>query len=35
MGTGLDVLVVGGSLLWKQKQDDGFKENYQEQYELD
>jgi len=35
MGTGLDVLVVGGSLLWKQKQDEGLKENYKEQYELD
>jgi len=35
MGTGLDVLVVGGCLLWKHKQDEGLKENYKEYYELD
>ncbi len=35
MGIGLDVLVIGGSLLWKHQQDEGLKENYKEQYELD
>lgn len=35
MGTGLDVLVVGNMLLFKEEQDESLKENYVEKYELD
>jgi len=35
MGTELDVLAVGNYLLVKEEQDEAFKENYEERYELD
>ena len=35
MGTGLDVLIVGNHILYKDKQDHGLRESYEEKYELD
>ena len=35
MGTDLDALVVGNYLLYKEDQDEGLRENYEERYELD
>jgi carbamoyltransferase len=35
MGTEMDVLAVGGYVLYKEKQDEALKENYEELYELD
>lgn len=35
MGTGMDVLVVGNFLLFKEEQDESLVENYEERYELD
>jgi len=35
MGTELDVLVVGNSILYKEQQDASLKENYELKYELD
>ena len=35
MGTEMDVLAVGGYVLYKEKQDEALKENYEERYELD
>ena len=35
MGTEIDVLAVGNYLLYKEKQDEALKENYEERYELD
>ena len=35
MGTELDLLTVGDYLLLKTEQDAGFRENYEERYELD
>lgn len=35
MGTGLDALVVGNMLLFKEEQDESLKENYVDKYELD
>jgi carbamoyltransferase len=35
MGTGLDALVVGNMLLFKEGQDESLMENYVEKYELD
>ena len=35
MGTELDVLAVGNYLLYKEKQNDELKENYENRYELD
>ncbi|MDC3381466.1 carbamoyltransferase [Gammaproteobacteria bacterium] len=35
MGTEMDVLAVGGYVLYKEKQDEALKENYKERYELD
>jgi len=35
MGTEMDVLAVGYYLLYKEKQDETLKENYEERYELD
>ena len=35
MGTDLDVLVVGNTLLKKEEQDPALRENYEEKYELD
>ena len=35
MGTEMDVLAVGNCLLYKERQDEAFKENYEERYELD
>ena len=35
MGTEMDVLAVGNYVLYKEQQDEGLKENYEELYELD
>ena len=35
MGTEMDVLAVGRYVLKKEQQHEAFKENYEEQYELD
>ena len=35
MGTEMDVLAVGNFILYKEKQDETLKENYEELYELD
>ena len=35
MGTEMDVLAVGSYVLYKEQQEEAFKENYEEQYELD
>ena len=35
MGTEIDVLSIGSYVLYKEKQDENLKENYEEQYELD
>ena len=35
MGTEMDVLAVGNFVLYKEKQDEALKENYEERYELD
>ena len=35
MGTEMDVLVVGNFVLYKEKQDEALKENYEERYDLD
>ena len=35
MGTEMDVLAVGNYVLYKEDQDETFKENYKERYELD
>mgnify|MGYP000651531706 CR=1 FL=1 len=35
MGTEMDVLAVGNYVLYKEKQDEALKENYEERYELD
>ena len=35
MGTEMDVLAVGNYVLYKDKQDEALKENYEERYELD
>ena len=35
MGTGMDVLVVGNCLLYKEEQNPSLRENYEEKYELD
>ena len=35
MGTEMDVLAVGNYVLYKEKQDETLKENYEERYELD
>jgi carbamoyltransferase len=35
MGTDIDVLAVGNYVLYKEKQDEALKENYEERYELD
>ena len=35
MGTEIDVLAVGNYVLYKEKQDEALKENYEERYELD
>jgi carbamoyltransferase len=35
MGTEMDVLAVGNYVLYKAKQDEALKENYEERYELD
>ena len=35
MGTEIDVLSIGNYVLYKEKQDENLKENYEEQYELD
>ena len=35
MGTEMDVLAVGNYVLYKEQQDEGLKENYEERYELD
>jgi carbamoyltransferase len=35
MGTELDILAVGGYVLFKEQQDDTLKEDYQDRYELD
>ena len=34
-GYDLDALVVGNYLLYKEDQDEGLRENYEERYELD
>jgi hypothetical protein len=33
--TEMDVLAVGNFVLYKEKQDESLKENYEERYELD
>ena len=35
MGTEIDMLSIGSYVLYKEKQDENLKENYEEQYELD
>jgi len=35
MGTEMDMLAVGNFVLYKEKQDEALKENYEERYELD
>ena len=35
MGTEMDVLALGNYVLYKEKQDEALKENYEERYELD
>jgi len=35
MGNEMDVLAVGNYILYKEQQDEAFKENYEERYELD
>ena len=35
MGTGMDVLVVGNYVLYKEQQDEALKENYEDRYDLD
>ena len=35
MGTELDLLVIGNSVLWKDKQDQSKAEDYTTKYELD
>ena len=35
MGTEMDVLAVGNYVLYKEKQDEALRENYEEKYELD
>ena len=35
MGTGIDILVVGNFLLYKEEQDESLKQNYEDRYELD
>jgi len=35
MGTDMDVLAVGNYVLYKEQQDEAFKESYQDRYELD
>ena len=35
MGTEMDILAVGNFVLYKDKQDEALKENYEERYELD
>ena len=35
MGTEIDMLSIGNYVLYKEKQDENLKENYEEQYELD
>ncbi|MDB0018001.1 carbamoyltransferase [Planktomarina temperata] len=35
MGTEMDVLAVGNYVLYKERQDEALKENYEERYELD
>ena len=35
MGTEMDVLAVGNYVLYKEQQDEAFKENYENRYELD
>ena len=35
MGTEMDVLAIGNFVLYKDQQDEAFRENYEERYELD
>jgi len=35
MGTGIEMLVIGNAILYKELQDEGLAENYRDKYELD